>query len=245
MSAAAADHRLGRAGRAPRWPRSATPTRCSCTSTASRPAWSPGRTCSATCVGAAHAYGRVMSGFNTRAIHAGQEPDPATGAVIVPVHLTTTYKQDGVGGLRGGYEYSRSANPTRTALQEALAALEQGTRGHGVRLRPGRRGHPAAHGLPARRPRRARRRRLRRHVPADLPGARARGASSTRRSTSTTSTPLRAAMRPTTRVIWCETPTNPLLNIADIAAAGRVRARAPARCSSSTTPSPRPTCSSR
>ena len=54
-----------------------------------------------------------MSGFNTRAIHAGQEPDPATGAVVVPVHLTSTYKQDGVGGLRGGYEYSRSANPTR------------------------------------------------------------------------------------------------------------------------------------
>ena len=70
-----------------------------------------------------------MSGFNTRAIHAGQEPDPATGAVNIPVHLSTTFKQDGVGGLRGGYEYSRSANPTRTALQEALAALEQGTRG--------------------------------------------------------------------------------------------------------------------
>jgi cystathionine gamma-synthase len=70
-----------------------------------------------------------MSGFNTRAIHAGQEPDPVTGAVVVPVHLTSTYKQDGVGGLRGGYEYSRSANPTRTALQEALAALEEGTTG--------------------------------------------------------------------------------------------------------------------
>ena len=70
-----------------------------------------------------------LPGFNTRAIHAGQEPDAATGAVNVPVHLSTTYKQDGVGGLRGGYEYSRSANPTRTALQEALAALEQGTAG--------------------------------------------------------------------------------------------------------------------
>ena len=68
-----------------------------------------------------------LQGFNTRAIHAGQEPDPATGAVILPVHLTTTYKQDGVGGLRGGYEYSRSGNPTRTALHEALAALEEGT----------------------------------------------------------------------------------------------------------------------
>ena len=64
-----------------------------------------------------------MSGFNTRAIHAGQEPDPATGAVNVPVHLSTTFKQDGVGGLRGGYEYSRSGNPTRTALQSADAAV--------------------------------------------------------------------------------------------------------------------------
>jgi len=69
-----------------------------------------------------------MTGFNTRAIHAGQEPDPATGAVNVPVHLSTTFKQDGVGGLRGGYEYSRSANPTRTALEECLAALEGGAR---------------------------------------------------------------------------------------------------------------------
>ena len=65
-----------------------------------------------------------MSGFNTRAIHAGQEPDPLTGAVTVPIYATSTYKQDGVGGLRGGYEYSRSANPTRTALEVALAALE-------------------------------------------------------------------------------------------------------------------------
>ena len=70
-----------------------------------------------------------MSGFNTRAIHAGQDADPATGAVIPPLHLTTTYKQDGVGGLRGGYEYSRSANPTRTALEGNLAALEEGERG--------------------------------------------------------------------------------------------------------------------
>ena len=68
-------------------------------------------------------------GFNTRAIHAGQDPDPASGDVVVPLHLATTFKQDGVGGLRGGYEYARSANPTRTALQEALAALEQGRTG--------------------------------------------------------------------------------------------------------------------
>src|SRR3954467_3311212 len=72
---------------------------------------------------------RAEYGFNTRAIHAGQEPDPLTGSVAVPIYQTSTYKQDGVGGLRGGYEYSRSANPTRTALEEALAALEGGARG--------------------------------------------------------------------------------------------------------------------
>ena len=69
------------------------------------------------------------SGFETRAIHAGYEPDPTTGAVIPPIYATSTYKQDGVGGLRGGYEYSRSANPTRTALEGNIAALEEGERG--------------------------------------------------------------------------------------------------------------------
>jgi cystathionine gamma-synthase len=160
--------------------------------------------------------GGFVSGFNTRAIHAGQEPDPATGAVIVPVHLTTTYKQDGVGGLRGGYEYSRSANPTRTALQEALAALEQGTSGmafasglaaEDTLLRtvcePG--SHIVlggdAYGGTFRLISRVASRWGVEHTPADLNDLDA----------------LRAVMRPTTRVIWCETPTNPLLNIADIA----------------------------
>src|SRR3954451_6680276 len=68
-------------------------------------------------------------GFESRAIHAGYEPDPVTGSVIPPIFATSTYKQDGVGGLRGGYEYSRSANPTRTALEGNLAALEEGERG--------------------------------------------------------------------------------------------------------------------
>src|SRR3954454_24806156 len=68
-------------------------------------------------------------GFNSLAIHAGQEPDPFTGSGTVPIYQTSTYKQDGVGGLRGGYEYSRSANPTRTALEELIAALEHGARG--------------------------------------------------------------------------------------------------------------------
>lgn len=72
---------------------------------------------------------RDKAGFETRAIHAGYEPDPTTGSVIPPIYATSTYKQDGVGGLRGGYEYSRSGNPTRTALEGALAALEEGERG--------------------------------------------------------------------------------------------------------------------
>jgi cystathionine gamma-synthase len=162
-----------------------------------------------------------LEGFNTRAIHAGQEPDPATGAVIVPVHLTTTYKQDGVGGLRGGYEYSRSANPTRTALQEALAALEQGTTGMAFAsglaaedallrtvCQPG--SHVVlggdAYGGTYRLISKVLARWGVEHTPADLNDADA----------------LRAAMRPTTRVVWCETPTNPLLNIADIALTAEV-----------------------
>jgi cystathionine gamma-synthase len=155
-------------------------------------------------------------GFNTRAIHAGQEPDPATGAVVVPVHLTTTYKQDGVGGLRGGYEYSRSANPTRTALQEALAALEEGSTGLAFAsglaaedtllrtvLAPG--DHVLlggdAYGGTFRLISKVLSRWGVEHDPVDLNDPAA----------------LRAALRPTTRVIWCETPTNPLLNLADIA----------------------------
>jgi cystathionine gamma-synthase len=162
-----------------------------------------------------------LGGFNTRAIHAGQEPDPATGAVIVPVHLTTTYKQDGVGGLRGGYEYSRSANPTRTALQEALAALEEGTTGmafasglaaEDTLLRtvcePGSHIVLAgdAYGGTFRLISRVQSRWGVEHTPADLGDLDA----------------VRAALRPSTRVIWCETPTNPLLNIADIAGLAQV-----------------------
>lgn len=66
------------------------------------------------------------NGFNTRAIHAGQAFEPRTGAVVPPVHFSTTYAQDGIGGLRNGYEYGRGTNPTRDALQEQLAAVENG-----------------------------------------------------------------------------------------------------------------------
>ena len=58
----------------------------------------------------------------TRAIHAGQEPDPTTGAVVTPIYMTSTFKQDGVGGLRNGYDYSRSINPTRNSFDEQLAS---------------------------------------------------------------------------------------------------------------------------
>jgi cystathionine gamma-synthase len=68
------------------------------------------------------------AGFATRAIHAGQQPDAETGAVIPPIHLSSTFIQDGIGGLRAGYEYARSANPTRDALQQNLASLEGGSR---------------------------------------------------------------------------------------------------------------------
>lgn len=67
-----------------------------------------------------------MNEFETRAIHVGQYPDEKTGSVIPPIHMTSTHKQDGVGNLRDGFEYNRAANPTRSALQEALASLEGG-----------------------------------------------------------------------------------------------------------------------
>ncbi|NEK85290.1 cystathionine gamma-synthase [Blastococcus saxobsidens] len=155
-------------------------------------------------------------GFNTRAIHAGQEPDPATGAVIPPVHLTTTYKQDGVGGLRGGYEYSRSGNPTRDALHEALASLEEGVRALAF-----------ASGLAAEDTLLRTVCRSGDHVVlgGDAYGGTFRLISRVLSEWGLEYTPVplddpdavRAAMRPTTRAIWCETPSNPLLNITDIA----------------------------
>ena len=155
-------------------------------------------------------------GFNTLSIHAGQEPDPYTGAVTVPIYQTSTYKQDGVGGLRGGYEYSRSANPTRTALEQALAALEGGARGlafasglaaEDVLLRTVCR--PGDHVL----------------MPGDAYGGTLRLVAQVfaRWGVEYTPVPLtdidavRAAIRPTTRVLWCETPSNPLLGISDLA----------------------------
>jgi cystathionine gamma-synthase len=167
-------------------------------------------------------------GFNTRAIHAGQEPDPYTGSVTVPIYATSTYKQDGVGGLRGGYEYSRSGNPTRTALQEALAAVEGGSHAFAF-----------ASGLAAEDT--ALRSLLRPgdHVvlPNDAYGGTYRLIARVFAPWGIDFTPVplddldavRAAMRPTTRVIWSETPTNPLLGISDIAALAGIAHDAGAR----------------
>jgi cystathionine gamma-synthase len=157
------------------------------------------------------------AGFETLAIHAGQEADPTTGAVVPPIYQVSTYKQDGIGGLRGGYEYSRSANPTRTALEECLAAIESG-----------RRGLAFASGLAAEDT-------LLRTVckpgdhviiPGDAYGGTFRLFAKVQQPWGLRYDPVplsdlaavRAAIRPETRVIWVETPTNPLLGLADIAA---------------------------
>ena len=107
--------------------------------------------------------------FETLAVHAGAEPDPETGAVVPAIQMSVTFKQDGVGGLRGGFEYGRSGNPTRAALEAAIATLENGTPRHRVRIRAGR---DAGRRLPLRpgRPAADERRRLRRHVAAGRQG---------------------------------------------------------------------------
>jgi cystathionine gamma-synthase len=157
-------------------------------------------------------------GFSTRAIHAGQEPDLGTGAVITPIFQVSTYKQDGIGGFRGGYEYSRSANPTRTALEECFAALEDGARGFA--FSSGLAGQdtvlrallkPGDHVV----------------VPSDAYGGTYRlfnkvlstwGVEHTIARIADVES-VRAAIRPgQTKIVWVETPTNPLLGIADITA---------------------------
>lgn len=156
-------------------------------------------------------------GFETLAIHAGQEPDPATGAVVPPIYAVSTYKQDGVGGLRAGYEYSRSANPTRTALEEAMAAVEGGSRGLAfasglaaedaiLRTVCG----PGDHVI----------------IPNDAYGGTYRLFAKVHERWGLHYDPVplgdlaavAAAVTQKTKIIWVETPTNPLLGIADIAA---------------------------
>ncbi len=162
------------------------------------------------------------AGFETRAIHAGYEPDAMTGAVIPPIYASSTYKQDGVGGLRGGYEYSRSANPTRTALEGALAAVEDGEKGFAF-----------ASGLAAED---AVIRALTRpgdHVviPDDAYGgtfrlfdkvARVWGLDHSPAPVADTEAMAAAIVPGRTKLVWVETPTNPMLTIGDIEALATV-----------------------
>jgi len=159
----------------------------------------------------------VAHGFETLAIHAGQAPDDRTGAVIPPIYQTSTFAQDAVGSPRSGYEYARSGNPTRDALQECLAALEGGNRG--LAFASGLAAEdtlirtvckPGDHVL----------------IPDDAYGGTYRlfakvaerwGLQWTAVHMSDVDA-VRAAFRPQTTVIWVETPTNPLLGIADIGA---------------------------
>jgi cystathionine gamma-synthase len=167
-------------------------------------------------------------GFETRAIHAGQEPDPTTGAVVTPLVLSSTFAQDGVGGLRGGYEYSRSANPTRTAFETCIASLEGGVRGLAF-----------ASGLAAEDTLLRALCRPGDHIviPGDAYGGTFRLFARVLEKWGVTYTAVaqqdldsvRAAVRDTTRIIWCETPTNPLLAIADVTALAEIAHAAGAR----------------
>lgn len=169
------------------------------------------------------------AGFETRAIHAGYRPDPTTGAVIPPIYATSTYAQDGVGGLRNGYEYSRSANPTRTALEATLAALEGGA--HGFAFASGLAAEdtlvralcrPGDHVV----------------LPNDAYGGTFRLFDKVATNWGLAHSPapvtdpeaVRAAIRPgETKLVWLETPTNPMLSIGDIAALAEVAHEAGAR----------------
>ena len=165
---------------------------------------------------------RSKSGFETRAIHAGYEPDPMTGAVIPPIYATSTYKQDGVGGMRGGYEYSRSGNPTRTALEGNIAALEEGERGFAFASGLAAEDtllrticNPGDHVV----------------IPDDAYGGTFRLIDKVAKRWGLDHSPapvsdvdaVRAAIIPgRTKAVWVETPTNPLLNIGDIEALAAV-----------------------
>jgi cystathionine gamma-synthase len=155
------------------------------------------------------------AGFETRAIHAGQPPDPATGAVIPPVSFATTFAQESVGEHRG-YEYSRSGNPTRRALEECLASLEQAE--HGLAFASGlaaedavlRLLHPGEHAV----------------IPNDAYGGTYRLFDKVWAPAGLRYTPadlrsldtIREVWQDQTKMVWIETPSNPLLSIVDIEA---------------------------
>jgi cystathionine gamma-synthase/cystathionine gamma-lyase len=157
--------------------------------------------------------------FETRAIHEGQQPDPQTGAVIVPIYLTSTYQQDGIGQHKG-YEYSRTGNPTRAALEESLAALEHGK--YGLAFASGLAATTTVLSL------------LKSgdHIIAgdDLYGGTYRLLEQVVKNWGVTTDyvdidqigEFETAIQPNTKLIWIETPTNPLLKIIDIAALAKL-----------------------
>jgi cystathionine gamma-synthase len=168
-------------------------------------------------------------GFETLAIHAGQEPDPVTGAVVPPIYQVSTYKQDAVGAPRGGggtgpgrwiegYEYSRTANPTRGALEECLAALEGGARAFA--FASGMAAEDCLLRTVCRPPDQV-------LIPRDAYGGTYRlvdkvfqawGVSHRSVPMSEPAAVRNALQERPARVVWLETPTNPLLSIADITA---------------------------
>jgi cystathionine gamma-synthase len=168
----------------------------------------------------------VTGGFETLAIHAGQEPDAETGAVVPPIYQVSTFLQDAVGKPRGGHDYSRTINPTRTALERCLAALEGAE--HGFAFASGMAATDTV---------------LRAlcaagdHVviPDDAYGGTFRLVDKVLAPWGLEHTPvamsdldaLAAALRPgTTRIVWVETPTNPMLRICDLSAAAELAHRA-------------------
>src|SRR3712207_4000823 len=155
------------------------------------------------------------SGFSTRAIHAGQDPDPATGATIVPIYQTSTYTQEAPGQHKG-YEYSRTGNPTRSALEDCVAALEGGE--HALAFASGLAATVATMSLLSPGD----------HVVAgdDLYGGTYRlfdkvlprtGGLNFTYADTTDPASVEKALRPETKLLWIETPTNPMLTLSDIA----------------------------
>jgi cystathionine beta-lyase/cystathionine gamma-synthase len=158
-------------------------------------------------------------GFSTRAIHVGQKPDPATGAVVVPIYQTSTYAQDAVGKHRG-YEYSRTANPTRAALEQCIAALEGGS--HGLAFASGMAAEaavmqllkPGDHTLAVDDLYGGSYRLFRRVLePMGLTFSFVDGSDLTA---------VEKALTARTRMVWVESPTNPLLKLVDIEAVSKL-----------------------
>ena len=161
----------------------------------------------------------LESGFSTRAIHAGQDPDPQTGAVVVPIYQTSTYAQSGVGQHKG-YEYSRTGNPTRAALERCIASLEGGR--HGLAFASGMAAEsaimqllrPGDHTIAVDDLYGGTYRLFRRLLePMGLTFSFVDGADLNA---------VEAAFTDRTRMVWLESPTNPLLKLVDIAAVSRL-----------------------